>query len=111
MRPKAVAKLNPGPERAAKPEEVMKSSKRMVAVAMFAAMMVAGAVSAHADLVPHKRSVYFESGIDLRKRTVYFESGIELRKRTTYFEEALQIVIRHRNQWFEKASNMVRRPQ
>jgi hypothetical protein len=113
MRPTEVAKLNRS-RTGRKPEEVMKSSKQMVAVAMLAAMMVVGAVSAHADLAPRKRNVYFESASDVlaRKRTVYFEGASDLfRKRSVYFEGAIQIVIRHRDEWFAKASNMVRRPQ
>ena len=100
----------------------MKSTKQMAAVAMFAAMMVAGAVSSsyaandirNTVLLPGTPTVTLYDGggsSGPSRPQLDPESAIELRKRTTYFEEALQIVIRHRNQWFEKASNLLRRPQ
>src|SRR6185503_20029574 len=110
----AVAKLNPVP-RGRKPEEVMKSSKKLVSVAILAAMMMVGAVSAHADLLPQKRNQYFANATEVlpRKRSVYFESASELRQRGQYFADVVlvQIVIRQRNEWFAKASNLLRRPQ
>ena len=96
----------------------MKITKRMSAVAkatMVAAVLVVGAATAHADLVPRKKSLYLESATDMlpRKRSQYIESATDLRKRNQYFADVvlIQIVIRQRNEWFAKASNLVRRPQ
>jgi hypothetical protein len=100
----------------------MKKQNLMAAVAMAATVMVLGAVNSANAANDIRNTVLLPGTPDVQvvdnggstgptRPTLYPESAIELRKRTIYFEEALQILIRHRNEWFAKASNLLRRPQ
>ena len=101
----------------------MKKQNLMAAVAMAATVAMFGVVSSANAANDIRNSVFLPGTPSIgygdntstgpTRPTLDPESATEivLRKRSQYLETVVQIIIRQRNEWFAKASNLVRRPQ